>query len=66
LKLIVGADAHLCFDMVEKLQAKAIPTLANTKYFLFEPPHRVLPPNITAFGKKIINSGYIPILTHPE
>lgn len=66
LKLIVGADAHLCHDMLEKLADKRIPTLGQSDYFLFEPPHHVAPPRIVPFAKKIIENGFRPILTHPE
>lgn len=66
LTLVVGADAHLCHDMLEKLQDKRIPTLGQSNYFLFEPPHHVAPPTIVPFAQTIIANGFRPILTHPE
>ena len=39
LQLVVGADVHIAADLLQKLQAKAIPTLNGSRYFLLEPPH---------------------------
>lgn len=66
LKLIMGADIHIAHDLIEKLDNQSAPTLNKTKYFLFEPPHHILPPNLIKFSKQIVAAGYIPILTHPE
>lgn len=66
LKLIVGGDIHVNPGLVDLLAQKKVPTLGGTKYFLFEPPHHVAPPNLPQLCKKILQSGYVPILTHPE
>lgn len=66
ITLAIGADIHLAPDIVEGLNSGRLPTLAGSRYFLFEPPHHVLPPNLVKFCLQILAAGYIPILTHPE
>ena len=66
LKLVTGGDLHVSPDMPEKLASKQLPTLGNTRYFLFEPPHHILPPNLVKFGQRLMSKGFIPIVTHPE
>ena len=66
LALIGGGDVHIATDIAEKLIGQSLPTLGESNYFLFEPPHHVLPPGIVSLCKGIMDAGYIPILTHPE
>lgn len=66
LRLVSGADIHVRFDLIDLLAGSPSPCLQGTRYFLFEPPHTVLPPNLDTFCKSVIAAGYIPILTHPE
>ena len=66
LLLVVGADAHVSPDLLAMLKDGIVPTLAGTKYFLFEPPHSVCPPNLDRLAQGLLDAGYIPILTHPE
>ncbi|MEM8750441.1 MAG: CpsB/CapC family capsule biosynthesis tyrosine phosphatase [Pseudomonadota bacterium] len=66
LTLVSGCDAHVCFDMLEKLKSGDILTLNNTRYFLFEPSHHIAPPNIVGFCRRLIAQGFVPVLTHPE
>ena len=66
LQLVFGADVHLQPDIVNKLADEKLPRLNGSRYFLFEPPHHVLPPRIIPLCKEIIENGYIPVLTHPE
>lgn len=66
LTLVIGADIHVNHFVLDRLQDKTAPTLHGSRYFLFEPPHHVLPPNIDRFCGKLMEAGYIPILTHPE
>ncbi len=66
LTLIRGGDIHIAPDIAEKLSNGTLPTLGTSKYFLFEPPHHVVPPGIKQLCKGIINAGYMPVLTHPE
>src|SRR3990172_8126285 len=66
LELVVGADAHLVPDMVAKVRSGAIPTLAGSRYLLFEPPHHVAPPGFEESVFQLVAAGYTPVITHPE
>ncbi len=66
MKLVVGADVHMDVDLVPGLKSGRIPSLNNSRYFLFEPPHHVPPPRIEDNIFSIMSAGYVPILTHPE
>lgn len=66
LKLVLGGDIHINRDIIERLNNKTIPSLNGSRYFLFEPPHNVMPPHLVRFCRKILSAGYIPVLTHPE
>jgi protein-tyrosine phosphatase len=66
LALYVGADIHITPDLPDQLALGSMPTLNRSRYFLFEPPHHVLPPRLEDLTVRLINAGFIPILTHPE
>lgn len=66
LKLVLGADIHINRDIIEKLHNNVIPSLNGSRYFLFEPPHNVMPPHLVRFCSKVLRAGYTPVLTHPE
>lgn len=66
LELFAGADAHIAPDLLEKLRSGDVPTLNRSRYFLFEPTHHILPPRIEDLALRLINAGFVPILTHPE
>lgn len=66
LTLTAGCDAHLTPTMVAELNSGHIPTLAGSRYFLFEPPHHVAPPRLEESVIATIEAGYMPIITHPE
>ena len=66
LRLLTGADVQLAPDMVEGLKTGRIPTLAGTRYFLFEPPHHVAPPRMPDMIFRLVAEGYVPVITHPE
>ncbi|MGI6245956.1 MAG: tyrosine-protein phosphatase [Pseudochelatococcus sp.] len=66
LELVVGADVHVDPELVVRLKAGVVPTIGGSRYFLLEPPHHVLPPNFIQFCRRLIEAGYIPVLTHPE
>jgi protein-tyrosine phosphatase len=66
ISLIAGADVHIAPDLDVQLRDGRAVTLNNSRYFLLEPPHHVLPPRLDdlIFGLQAV--GYVPILTHPE
>ena len=66
LNLVVGADTHLTPDLVEGIRAGRIPTINDTRYLLFEPPHHVAPPRLEESVFNLIVAGIVPVLTHPE
>ena len=66
LELVEGADIHLAPDMLQRLRAGEFPTLAGSRYFLFEPPHHIAPPRLEESVFALLTAGYVPIVTHPE
>jgi protein-tyrosine phosphatase len=66
LKLVAGADAHLAPELPAKLGNGEAPCLAESRYFLLEPPHHVAPPRFADFVFNVLAAGYVPLITHPE
>lgn len=66
LKLVCGADTHIDVDLPGGLRSGRIPSLNDTPYFLFEPPHHVAPPLLEEVVFDVMAAGWRPILTHPE
>lgn len=66
LSLTYGADIQLVPELVENLNALEFPTLHGTRYFLFEPPHHVVPARFDDILFDVLSAGYIPLITHPE
>ncbi|CAB1275783.1 tyrosine-protein phosphatase [Candidatus Nitrosacidococcus tergens] len=66
LKLVLGADIQITPDLRQKLQDKKVPTLNESRYFLFEPPHHVHPPGFADLAFNVATHGYVPVITHPE
>jgi protein-tyrosine phosphatase len=66
LRLVIGADTHLTPDLVDGIRRRRIPTLNDTRYLLFEPPHHVAPPRLEESVFSLVAAGIVPVLTHPE
>ncbi|MEL6736137.1 MAG: CpsB/CapC family capsule biosynthesis tyrosine phosphatase, partial [Pseudomonadota bacterium] len=66
LTVYEGGDVHVTTGLVDKLRDGTVPTLNGTRYFLFEPPHHVVPPKLVETAKTLLDAGFVPILTHPE
>jgi protein-tyrosine phosphatase len=66
ISLVTGADVHIAPDLDVQLSDGRALTLNNSRYFLLEPPHRVLPPRLEDLIFGLQAAGYVPILTHPE
>lgn len=66
LILYCGADIHIAPDLVERLKNGEAPTLNRSRYFLLEPPHEVLPPRLVDFVCRVLEAGFVPVITHPE
>ena len=66
LRIVPGADVHLAPDLIEGLCSGRVQRLAESRYFLLEPPHHVLPPRLEDMVFQLLAAGYMPIVTHPE
>lgn len=66
LKLASGADVHIAPDLVTQLKDGGALTIQGSRYFLFEPPHHVVPPRLEEHVFNLQAAGFVPILTHPE
>jgi protein-tyrosine phosphatase len=66
LSITHGADIHLAPEVVPSLQRRTYPTLADSRYFLLEPPHHTVPARFLETIEESVSSGYVPIITHPE
>jgi protein-tyrosine phosphatase len=66
LTLVPGADVHLATDLVAGLKNGQVLRLNDSRYFLFEPPHHVMPPRLEHAVFDIMSAGFQPVLTHPE
>ena len=66
LKLVTGADVHLVPGLAAGLRDGSKLTLADTRYFLFEPPHNTAPPRLAEAVFDCMAAGFHPLITHPE
>jgi protein-tyrosine phosphatase len=66
ITVVTGADVHIAPDLPVQLKDGRALTLNNSRYFLLEPPHHVLPPRLEDLIFGLQAAGYVPILTHPE
>lgn len=66
LNLAFGADAHMTPDLLQNIRSGQVPTLNDSRYLLFEPPHHIKPPDFEQFVFNLLANDIIPIITHPE
>jgi protein-tyrosine phosphatase len=66
IEICCGADVHVSPDLPERIGSGGIPTIARSRYFLFEPSHHVLTPRLEELASRLIERGIVPIITHPE
>jgi len=66
LQLSYGADIQVVPELLSGLRNGRMPTINNTRYFLFEPPHHVVLPTFKQMVFDVLAAGYVPIITHPE
>lgn len=66
LRLVTGADVHIAPDLGARLGSGMALTLNDSRYFLFEPTHHILPPRLEDLTFDLMAAGYVPVLTHPE
>ena len=65
-QITYGADIQITPELVAGLNAGSLPTINQSRYFLFEPPHHVAPPGMLDLLHNVIATGYVPVITHPE
>lgn len=66
LQLTTGADINLVPGLASGLRDGRMLSLADSRYFLFEPPHNLAPPRMADSVFEVMAAGYIPLITHPE
>ena len=66
IKLYNGAEAYISEEMPELVKEGIIPTIANSKYVLFELPLNSKVMYIDDVIERLIGMGNIPIIAHPE
>jgi protein-tyrosine phosphatase len=66
LEITEGADIQMVTELVGELRAGRFPTLAGSRYFLFEPPHHTVPARFSEAIFDALASGFVPVITHPE
>ena len=66
LEITYGADTQIVPELVEGLQSGRIPTLHGSRYFLFEPSHHIAQEGMLILLERVLDAGYVPIITHPE
>ena len=66
LGLTYGADIQLVPELLAGLRGGNFPTLHQSRYFLFEPPHHTVPVRFEETIHDCVVAGYVPVITHPE
>lgn len=66
LTLAVGADVHLAPHLADAIARGRVPTLAESRYLLLEPPHHTAPPRFEDAVFELMAAGIVPVITHPE
>ncbi|MGV6826749.1 MAG: tyrosine-protein phosphatase [bacterium] len=66
LQLSYGADIQVGPELVSGLRSGTLPSVNETRYFLFEPPHHIPLKSFRPMVFDAVAAGYVPIITHPE
>jgi protein-tyrosine phosphatase len=66
LDITYGADTQIVPDLLQGLQSGSIPTLHGSRYFLFEPSHHIPQEGMLTLLERLLDAGYVPVITHPE
>jgi len=66
LTLVYASDTHIHPDLIEEIKSGHVPTFNGGRYLLLEPTHHVAPINFEAYVLKMLEEGFVPIITHPE
>lgn len=66
IELYLGSEIYITYDIVKLLQDKKASTINNSRYVLFELPLQSRAISAKEVVYRLIESGYIPIIAHPE
>ena len=66
LKLSLGADIRISWDLVDRLKNLSLLTLADSRYFLLELDDFTVPDGLENFIIKCNSAGFYPVISHPE
>lgn len=64
--LHTGHEITIFESLVEKLEAKELYTLANSRYVLVELPSTFIPHFTLDVFQQLFQRGYVPVIAHPE
>jgi len=66
IKLHIGSEIYIRYDMLELLENKKASTLGDSNYVLFELSMKHKTSNLKNIIYDLLEQGYIPIIAHPE
>jgi len=66
LAVYAGMDLHIYPGIIKDLEEGRALTLNNSNYFLLELPFQSLPSAAPELVSRLVDKGFIPIITHPE
>lgn len=68
IKLFIGADIHICRDLVKRVSNGELPMINDKNYLLLELPHYVMPPlrEVERLLGTLAVMRIVPVITHPE
>ena len=65
LQLAYGADIQVVPELARSLGDGTLPTLHESRYLLFQPPHHVSLQGVSDVLHNARLAGYVPLITHP-
>ncbi len=66
LTLVYASDTHIHPDLIKDIQLGHVPTFNGGRYLLLEPTHHIAPIGFESYVIKMLEEGFVPIITHPE
>ncbi len=66
IKLHNGAEIYVTPEILDFIQKSKVPTLANSRYVLFELPMHSKILYLDKVLKDLIDANYVPVIAHPE
>ena len=66
LTLVYASDTHIHPNLIEEIRLGNVPTFNGGRYLLLEPTHHIAPMGFESYVIKILEEGFVPIITHPE